>query len=209
MAPVAPVQQKPSFDELEEAAHAVIAIFKSMPEFSDARLAIIGGLSLWKYLKNFRTTDDVDFLMTVENAPNSVKEKLLALPSSPFEEQAQFFMFKSPRGKRIQIDITPKMQSPYVPTAAVPISTLQLGQLPYISELDLLVFKIYSCGLRATSQKKIRDANDAMSLLDVLASKGPVVLNPDQHAAVTQGLDDVVNISGMGHNWWKSRLGMK
>jgi hypothetical protein len=42
---------------MEAAAGAVIGILKTMPEFSSARIAIIGGLSLWKYLRGYRTTD--------------------------------------------------------------------------------------------------------------------------------------------------------
>ena len=36
----------PSFAELEAAAGAVIEILKTMPEFSSAKIAVIGGLGL-------------------------------------------------------------------------------------------------------------------------------------------------------------------
>lgn len=45
-----------SFDELEAAAKAIIGILKTIPEFSNARIAVIGGLSLWKYIRTYRTT---------------------------------------------------------------------------------------------------------------------------------------------------------
>ncbi|KAL4908812.1 hypothetical protein BDW74DRAFT_174044 [Aspergillus multicolor] len=207
-----PGPQQPSFAELEQAALADIAIYRSMPEFANARLAIIGSLSLWKHLRQYRTTNYVDFLMTVENAPNS------------------FFIFRSPGGKNIKIDVVPKVELrqhayprytaswrantkhrlvPYVPTAAVPIATIQPGQLPHLSELNLLVFKVYSCSHHFTSQKKNRDANDAMNRMGALASRGPIVLTPAQIAAVAQGLDDIVHISGRGRTWWKSKLGLQ
>ena len=47
----------PSFIELEAAACAVIEILKTIPEFCNAKIAIIGGLSLWKYLQGYRTTE--------------------------------------------------------------------------------------------------------------------------------------------------------
>lgn len=120
----------PSFAELEVAAGAVIAILKTMPEFSNAKIAVIGGLGLWNYLRGYRTTEvllpwpffstwincllyshqDVDFLITVQGAPKAVKDKLLALPSTPFQQQAQLFFYKSPGGKLVQIDITPDWQ---------------------------------------------------------------------------------------------------
>ena len=46
----------PSFAELEAAASSVIGILQMMPESSNARIAVIGGLSLWKYLRRYRTT---------------------------------------------------------------------------------------------------------------------------------------------------------
>ncbi|KAG0159428.1 hypothetical protein PDIDSM_6950 [Penicillium digitatum] len=113
----------PSFAELEAAAGAVIGILKTMPEFSNSRIAVIGGLGLWNYLRRYRTTEDVDFLITVQGAPKAVKDRLLAMPSSPFQQQAQLFFYKGVGGKLIQIDITPDWQSPYIPSAAVPISS--------------------------------------------------------------------------------------
>ena len=47
----------PSFTELEAAAGAVIRILKTIPEFSSSRIAIIGGLGLWRYIRNYRTTE--------------------------------------------------------------------------------------------------------------------------------------------------------
>ncbi|KAE8371069.1 hypothetical protein BDV26DRAFT_149522 [Aspergillus bertholletiae] len=198
----------PSFAELEAAASSVIDILKTMSEFSNAKIAVIGGLGLWKYLRGYRTTEDVDFLITVQGAPKTVKDKLLAMPSSPFQQQAQLFFYRSSNGKHIQVDITPDWQSPYLPSAAVPISAVRPGSLPYISEIDLLIFKINSCGLRPTPAKKLRDATDARSLADDLSSKGLIVLSSTQKSAVLQGLDDVVRLSGKDRAWWKSKLAL-
>ncbi|KAJ6090446.1 hypothetical protein N7486_009261 [Penicillium sp. IBT 16267x] len=170
---------------------------------------------------------DVDFLITVQGAPKVVKDKLLALPSSPFQQRAQLFYYKGPNGKLIQIDITPdwqvrplvalvfqqydindSLQSPYVPSAAIPILTVRPNALPYISELDLLIFKINSCGLRPTPGKKLRDATDALELLEDLNSKGPIVLSVSQKNVILQCLDDVARMSGKDKAWWIAKLAL-
>lgn len=168
---------------------------------------------------------DVDFLITAAGAPQSVKAKLLALPNTPFEQRAQIFLYKAPSGKAIQIDMTPDWQvsvqkapiivcevtdvfkSPYVPDAARPVNSIS-GALPYISPVDLLVFKINSCGLRPTGSKKTRDAADAVVLLTRLSHNGPLTLTTNQKNATTQGLKDVVQWSGRDEGWWKSKLGL-
>ncbi|PMB65175.1 hypothetical protein BM221_008531 [Beauveria bassiana] len=189
----------PAFNELETAAQAVIAALKTMSEFSRAKILVIGGLGLWKYLRQYRTTEDVDFLITVQGAPKTVKDKLLAMPSSPFQQRAQDFVFKAPNGKQIQIDMTPDWQV---------IITFHRF-LPYISELDLLVFKINCCGLRSTAVKKIRDAKDARILLEDIRSQGSISLSPLQKNAVLAGLEDVVKLTRGGDMaWWKSQLGL-
>ena len=101
-----------------------------------------------------------------------------------------------------------RLQSPYVPPTAVPISAVRPGSLPYISELDLLVFKVNSCGLRPTPAKKLRDATDARTLAEDLGSKGPISLSLTQKDAVLNGLDDVVQLSRKDKTWWASRLGL-
>ena len=99
-------------------------------------------------------------------------------------------------------------KSPYVPDAAKPVSSIQAGALPYISSVDLLVFKINSCGLRPTGAKKTRDAADALVLLTRLSQNGPLTLTTNQKNVATQGLKDVVQWGGKDENWWKGNLGL-
>lgn len=47
----------------------------------------------------------MDFTISVYNAPQSVKEKLLRLPGSPFVQRSQFFYFVNQNGREIQIDM--------------------------------------------------------------------------------------------------------
>ena len=95
-----------------------------------------------------------------------------------------------------------------MPSAAIPISTARPNALPYISELDLLVFKINSCGLRPTQGKKLRDATDALELTEDLSSKGRVVLSASQKNTVLQCLDDIARVSGKEKAWWIAKLAL-
>ncbi|RMD39644.1 hypothetical protein DV735_g5480, partial [Chaetothyriales sp. CBS 134920] len=197
-----------SQEELEAIASRVISILKTINEYKDARVVIIGGLAVWKYPPDGRTTKDVDFMVNISNAPRGVKDKLLALPDSPFIQQAQLFYYKSTGGSLIQIDITPEGLSPYMPAAAIKLRDLQPGIVPYISATDLVVFKVYSCGLRAERTKRRTDASDAENLLEQLASRGPLSLTNDQKTAVEKGIDDVVAYGGKAKKWWKEMLGL-
>lgn len=47
----------PSFAELEAAAGAIIEILKTFPEFSGSRIAVIGDLGFWRYIRNYRTIE--------------------------------------------------------------------------------------------------------------------------------------------------------
>jgi len=113
---------------LERAAADVIVILKGIAEYSEASIAVIGGLALWKYIQGGRGTQvpelhtpglrtsslhgfqDVDFIISIDSAPHSVKNKLLALPNSPFIQQAQYFLYEDREGNYVQIDITPAWQ---------------------------------------------------------------------------------------------------
>ncbi|KAF2717889.1 hypothetical protein K431DRAFT_232058 [Polychaeton citri CBS 116435] len=137
-----------SFDELEQVAKEIIAILKNYPRIANEMIVIIGGLAVWKYDRNGRTTKDVDFLVTVPRAPKSVKEELLLIPNSPFKDYARVFMYNLKRGKEVQLDMLPGDQViPLPPDSLKCISTLLADGLPYIGITDLVVSKFYSCGI--------------------------------------------------------------
>lgn len=203
-----PIMSSPSQTDLRGAAASVIEILKGIPEFGEARIAVIGGLALWKYVPTGRTTEDVDFIINIDSAPASVKSKLLALPNTPFHEQAQFFFLRTPSGKNIQIDITPIWQSPYMPPAAKKLLDIPKGAVPYIAAIDLIVFKINSCGLRAQGSKKRRDATDAETLLEKVIQSAPLSLSPQQKSIVEPCLADMVAHGSHAEEWWRTYLGL-
>jgi len=53
----------PSLAELNSAASEVIIILKGIPEYANARVAVIGGLALWNYLQNGRTTEVISYTL--------------------------------------------------------------------------------------------------------------------------------------------------
>ncbi|RMZ73736.1 hypothetical protein GMOD_00009504 [Pyrenophora seminiperda CCB06] len=195
------------FSELERASLVVLDIFKTIPELQTAKVAIIGGMALWKYLPDYRTTQDVDFCITATGAPSSVKTKLLALPNTPFKQLADLFVYDD--GKQlIQIDIVNTMQLPYLPSAAAAVNTIPTGFIPYVSEIDLIVYKIFACGLRPTAAKKQRDANDAYFLLE--QQQGSLRLSSQQKECIAPALQDVITNGSnkTDQAWWKAKLGL-
>ncbi|XMA13751.1 hypothetical protein WAI453_006542 [Rhynchosporium graminicola] len=196
----------PTLAELNSAASEVITILKGISEYSNARVAVIGGLALWNYLQNGRTTEDVDLIISIDTAPGSVKQRLLSLPNTRFVTQAQYFYYQNPFGKHIQIDITPGWQSPYIPSEAQALSQIPAGHVPFISQIDLLIFKMNSCGLRAQIAKKRIDARDAQNLLQNMTT--PLRLTAAQLAIVELCLSDVVSQGTKTQEWWKQRLGL-
>jgi hypothetical protein len=88
------------------------------------------------------------------------------------------------------------------------VRNLAVGQIPFIRHEDLIVFKIFSCGMRGDDTDKARnDAQDAEELLDMVMS--PLNLDPHQKDIVTTRLGDVLKYcTNRTQFWWKRRLGL-
>ncbi|KAH8665289.1 hypothetical protein BGZ60DRAFT_565429 [Tricladium varicosporioides] len=97
-------------------------------------------------------------------------------------------------------------QSPYIPSTAQSLSQIPAGKVPFISQIDLLIVKLNSCGLWAQDAKKRVDALDAMSLLRDMAT--PLHLTAEQLAIVEPCIKDVVAHGTKTEDWWKQRLGL-
>ncbi|KAG6089242.1 hypothetical protein E4U30_000151 [Claviceps sp. LM220 group G6] len=197
-------------DVLHQTAADVIAILKTIPEFRDSKIAVIGGLALWKYISKGRTTEDVDFIVNIDSAPHGVKNRLLALENSPFVQIAQTFFYQGLNGRRVQVDVTHRDSSPYLPEAAIKIKDVPQGEVPYISILDLIVFKIFSCGMRAQAQKRLLDATDAETLvLYQIKNEGSgIKLSAKQKEMVEPYIVDVVENGKKTEKWWRENLGL-
>ncbi|KAG5926250.1 hypothetical protein E4U42_003490 [Claviceps africana] len=197
----------PKREELHKAAADVIAILKTIPEFQDSKIAVIGGLAVWNYLQSGRTTKDVDFIVNIDSTPHGVKSKLLALENSPFVQLAQVFMYQAPNGRKIQIGITHESSAPYFPEAAMKIKNVPNGKVPYISPTDLIVFKMFCCGRRLLMDKKRVDAMDAMDLVLYQNQVSKIELSPETRKIIEPCIDNVVKYGEKSKDWWRTQLG--
>jgi hypothetical protein len=93
-----------------------------------------------------------------------------------------------------------------MPSTSQTLSQIPAGSIPLISQRDLFIFKMNSCGLRAQDAKKRVDALDAVSLLRDLES--PLRLTAEQLAIVEPCIRDVVAHGTKAEDWWKQRLGL-
>jgi len=93
-----------------------------------------------------------------------------------------------------------------MPSDAQRLSQIPAGTVPYISQTDLVVFKINSCGLRAQGSKKRTDAADAVALLQNMPS--PLRLTAEQQAIVEPSIRDVVTHGTKTEDWWRHCLGL-
>ncbi|OTA70263.1 hypothetical protein K449DRAFT_380304 [Hypoxylon sp. EC38] len=96
------------FQELERAACDVIENVKHIQDLRHTRLSVIGGLALWHYLPEYRSTDNVNFITNISTSPSSLKKRLLERPGSPFFQRSQALFYKGQNGQEIRIDISPE-----------------------------------------------------------------------------------------------------
>ncbi|EFE38450.1 hypothetical protein TRV_06874 [Trichophyton verrucosum HKI 0517] len=99
-----------------------------------------------------------------------------------------------------------RLKSPFTPSGARRLGQVRLPELPYATPEDLLALKINSSGLRATIEKRRVDAADADALAEMLLSRGPIVLTPEQRRAAQGGLEDLLKYSTKDEAWWRRAL---
>ncbi|OTB09107.1 hypothetical protein M426DRAFT_18491 [Hypoxylon sp. CI-4A] len=196
------------FHELEGVACDVIHHVKQMRDLQNAKLSVIGGLALWHYLPEYRTTDNINFITNLSTSPSSLKKRLLERPNSPFFQRSQALFYEGPRGQEIRIDISPQWLGPYLPESAQEVQDLETDEIPYISLTDLIVFKLDSSGLRSNPIKKERDARDAAALVDLVTHDGSIELSEKQEQVVEEALCDVRKCGTKEKGWWEKRMGL-
>jgi len=52
--------------ELNRAAAEVISILNGITDYSNAKVAVIGGLALWNYVQNGRATEVIDYAVLAD-----------------------------------------------------------------------------------------------------------------------------------------------
>ncbi|KAI0386615.1 hypothetical protein F5Y04DRAFT_288540 [Hypomontagnella monticulosa] len=197
--------------ELERAACDVIQNVKQIQELRHARLSVIGGLALWHYLPEYRSTDNINFITNISTSPSSLKKRLLERPDSPFFQRSQALFYKAAKGQEIRIDISPEWLGPYLPEAAQKVQDISRDEVPYISLTDLIVFKLDSSGLRSNPVKKERDAQDAAALVKLATKerRGSLQLSEKQEQVVEEALCDVAKCGTKEKGWWEKQMGLE
>ena len=125
------------------------------------------------------------------------------LPTTPSTTNA--------RAQGIEVNITPEMLCPFLPSAAKPAHEIKAGpaHLPYISLVDLVVFKMDACGLRDSPVSKQHEVRDAAALLELATKHSALSLNDDQTRVVEESLADVLRHAAPDKQtkaWWQARL---
>jgi hypothetical protein len=100
---------------------------------------------------------------------------------------------------------------PYLPSGMRTLESISYGELPFIARDDLVVYKIFCCGLRANERKKEQDVNDAYKLLKQRGR--PMALNKAQREAVLSGMESTTPEGSGGWSScsykWKAMLGIQ
>lgn len=159
----------------------------------------------------------MDLIINSATSASLLRKKLLQHPMSPLVESNQLLYYQPSSAKTgspcartpgIEVRITPEMLCPFLPGAArlVHDITPSPGHLPYVSLVDLIVFKMDSCGLRDSTQGKQQEARDAAALLEVATEHCALELNEDQARVVEECLADVLRHSASDKGWWQARL---
>ncbi|KAK4234485.1 hypothetical protein C8A03DRAFT_37754 [Achaetomium macrosporum] len=193
-------------EDLQETALKVIRALKSIEgvKYSNLRVAVIGGLARMHYNHRGRDTRDVDFIVDTPGMtiPPGLRSAIVALAGSDFikKHDTLYREYKTSQGdtRYHQVDFVPR---------DVRVQDIPDGVIPYISRTDLIVFKLYSCGLRGQPDKGFTDALDAKDLLETLTA--PLALTTQQKTIVEDGIKDVMrHLQDIPQSWWRERLGL-
>jgi len=159
----------------------------------------------------------IDLIINSTTSASLLRKKLLQHPMSPLVEMNQLLYYqpstetkKSPAAQTpgTEVRITPEMLVPFLPGAAKLVHeiTPSPGHLPYVSLVDLIVFKMDSCGLRDSTQGKQQEARDAAALLEAATEHCALELNDTQVRVVEECLPDILRHSSSDKGWWQARL---
>lgn len=93
-----------------------------------------------------------------------------------------------------------------MPAGAVEIRNIPDGHVPYISAIELFIFKVNCCGMRALPRKRCVDAEDAEALLKRYNELRPLILSMDRMQLIEPFIGDLVRYGHRGEKWWRAKL---
>ncbi|KAI3393561.1 hypothetical protein diail_4152 [Diaporthe ilicicola] len=212
--------------EMEKAACCMIQVIKDTPDLRSTKLALGGDMAIRRYLPEYGQQNagkSIDLIVNSSTSASLLRKKLLQHPMSPVIESSQLLYYQtSPPAASsksrpaspasgFEVRITPEMLCPFLPSAAKPANEIRPSpeQLPYISLVDLIVFKMDACGLRDSAQSKQIEVRHAAALLELATEHSALTLNDDQARMVEESLADVLRHAApdkQSKAWWQSRL---
>ncbi|GFF79038.1 hypothetical protein IFM61606_06084 [Aspergillus udagawae] len=182
-------------ENLSEAARAVITSLQALPEAPELQRANI----------------DVDILIFDRDraiCTLDLRAKLASRFPDEFEDVPEPVSSCLNIPDRVKADFIPQELVPYLPANAVTLEKVDPNHLPFLSLQDLLVYKINSCSMRPTADKRYQDARDAQVLANIQSWQGTITLDDSQKQAVLSGLDEMSEYSRESRQWWESALGL-
>lgn len=224
---------KMAMSEMDMAACCIIQIIKDTPDLRNTKLAIAGDMAIRKHLPEYGQQNAekpcIDLIVNSSTSASLLRKKLLQHPMHPFSESSQLLYYQtsppsSPRSSSssktataggrapaIEVRITPEMLCPFLPSAAKPAHEIQSSadHLPYISLVDLIVFKMDACGLRDSPHSKQQEVRDAAALLELATEHSALTLNDVQTRVVEENLAEVLRhapADKQAKAWWQARL---
>ncbi|KAI0973859.1 hypothetical protein F4678DRAFT_388805 [Xylaria arbuscula] len=178
--------------ELEDAVCTVIQIIKQIPELADTRLAVVGDLALWHYLRDRRPAHSVDVVTSLPTL-KFLKGKLLQHPNLPFTYDKKGLLYHSPAGWDIPIQMVSKCLCPRIWDAEYLVKDMPHGQVPYLSVEGMAMLKIESAQSRDLSpDQKHQDMEDAAALMDFELARQPPTERPAPVDDETEANETVV-----------------
>ncbi|KAI1433242.1 hypothetical protein GGR50DRAFT_513018 [Xylaria sp. CBS 124048] len=199
---------RPSAADLEQAAISVVHLMRGVPGLASVRLALIGDLAVQKYLGQSGPCESIEFV-TKSVSPSLVKKSLLSHGNGTIVERAPAIFYRHSTGWLVEVKVTPEWLYPYFPSSAQMVADIR--KLPYISLVDLFIFKADACGLHESDEGRQKEARDACALLALASEHFPLKLDDDKLQRVEEALDTLVTYSPSENDrrWWERRLGKK
>lgn len=154
---------------------------------------------------------NIDLIINSATSASLIRKKLLQHPMSPMVESNQQLYYQTSSSTGIEVRITPEMLCPFLPGAAKLVHEIHPAtpaNLPYVSLVDLIVFKLDACGLRDSAQSKQQEVRDAAALLELATEHSALDLGAHQARVVEESLADVLRHSAPDRQkaWWQTRL---
>lgn len=85
------------------------------------------------------------------------------------------------------------------------VQSVDPDSIPFLLKEDLIVFKIYCCGLRFESKKGFQDEADVRKLLAIGGRTG-IALDDMRRQAILSGLTTFVCKSRYPRTWWEAHF---